>query len=81
MPFGERRLAKRDYAIVQLLLQTGIRVGELARLRVADVALSRDKAVLKIRGQRTSHGREISLSRTVQRAISAYPGGTAEFKG
>jgi integrase/recombinase XerC len=65
-------LAKRDYAIIQFLLQTGIRVGELARLRVADVALSQDKAVLKVRGQGKSHGREIPLSRSIQRATSAY---------
>lgn len=69
---GASGLVKRDYAIVQLMLQTGIRVGEVARLRVADVALSEDKGVLKIRGQGTSSAREIPLSSSVRGAISAY---------
>ena len=36
---GRPSLVKRDYAIVQLLLQTGIKLGELTRLRLADVQL------------------------------------------
>ena len=36
---GRPSLVKRDYAIVQLLLQTGIKLGELTRLRLSDVKL------------------------------------------
>ena len=36
---GRPSLVKRDYAIVQLLLQTGIKLGELTRLRLSDVRL------------------------------------------
>jgi site-specific recombinase XerD len=36
---GRPSLVKRDYAIVQLLLQTGIKLGELTRLRLSDVQL------------------------------------------
>ena len=40
-------MAARDYAILQLLLQTGIRVSELVRLQLADVDLIRaDSACL-----------------------------------
>jgi len=69
---GPPRLVKRDYAIVQLMLQTGIRVGELTRLRLADVSLSEDKRILKIRGQGTFKDREVHLSASVRKAIAAY---------
>jgi integrase/recombinase XerC len=69
---GPPRLAKRDYAIVQLMLQTGIRVGELTRLRLSDVLLSKEKGVLKIRGQGAFQDREVPLNASVRRAIGAY---------
>jgi site-specific recombinase XerD len=34
---GRPSLVKRDYAIIQLLIQTGIKLGELTRLRLSDV--------------------------------------------
>jgi len=69
---GSPRLMKRDYAIVQLMLQTGIRVGELARLKLSDVLLSEEKGVLKIRGERAPQDREIPLNTSARKAISAY---------
>ena len=36
---GRPSLVKRDYAIVQLLLQTGIKLGELTRLHLSDIQL------------------------------------------
>jgi len=30
-------LAKRNYALVQLMVQAGLRVGEVAALRIADI--------------------------------------------
>ena len=69
---GSPSLMKRDYAIVQLMLQTGIRVGELTRLKVSDVSLSEEKGVLKIRGQGASRDREIPLNSSIRRALRAY---------
>ena len=69
---GSPRLVKRDYAIVQLMLQTGIRVGELTRLKLSDVSLLEEKGVLKIRGQGSSRDREIPLNTSVRKAINAY---------
>jgi integrase/recombinase XerC len=69
---GASRLVKRDYAIIQLMLQTGIRVGELARLRLADLHLGRNKGSLRIHGDGTSEGREIPLSSSAREAIDAY---------
>ena len=39
---GRPSLVKRDYAIVQLLLQTGFKLGELTGLRLSDVQLEGD---------------------------------------
>jgi len=69
---GSPRLAKRDYAIVQLMLQTGIRVGELTRLQISDVSLSEDEGVLKISGQGALQDREVPLNALVRKAVSTY---------
>ena len=42
-------LASRNYALVQLMLQAGIRVGEVATLQVGDVTLNDRSGSLRIR--------------------------------
>lgn len=69
---GGSRLAARDYAIVQLMLQTGIRVGELTRLKLSDLALSDDRGALIVKGRGTSQDREIPLNNSVRKALKAY---------
>lgn len=69
---GGSRLAKRDYAIVQLMLQTGIRVGELTRLKLGDLTLSDDRGVLRVKGRGTSQDRTIPLNKSVRKALRAY---------
>jgi site-specific recombinase XerD len=69
---GTSRLAQRDYAIIQVMLQTGIRVGELSRLRVADIQLSDNRGLLRIRGEGNSETREVPLNGSVCEAIAAY---------
>jgi site-specific recombinase XerD len=69
---GPSRLAKRDYAVIQLMLQTGIRVGELTGLRLSHVELGDDNGSLSIPGEGTSEGREVPLSSSVRRAIEVY---------
>jgi site-specific recombinase XerD len=66
------RLAKRDYAIIQVMLQTGIRVGELTRLRLADVQVTDKRGVLRVRGRGASSDREIPLNSSVRKAIGVY---------
>jgi len=69
---GAPRLMRRDYAIVQLMLQTGIRVGELTKLKLCDISLFEDKRVLRVRGQEASQGREIPLNSSARKALGAY---------
>lgn len=69
---GASRLTKRDYAIIQVMLQTGIRVGELTRLRMADLELAQSRGLLRIHGDGASAGREVPLNSSVRRAVDAY---------
>lgn len=71
---GGSRLAKRDYAVVQLMLHTGIRVGELTRLKLSDLEWSGDKAFLRVRAEGTSRERKIPLNSSVRKALRLYLG-------
>jgi len=64
--------AARDYAILQLLLQTGIRICELVRLRETDVLLREDGDVLNVQGWRKRSGRRLPLNETAASALRDY---------
>ena len=60
-----RDVAKEDartYAVVEILLQTGLRIGELAQIKLADV----NNDILKM------GSREIPLNQAVSKAVSDY---------
>lgn len=59
---------ERIYAIVELLLQTGIRIGELATLTVEDVSDSE----LLIKAQEGHDQRTVPLNKAAREAIAAY---------
>ncbi|HKZ35649.1 MAG TPA: tyrosine-type recombinase/integrase [Patescibacteria group bacterium] len=58
----------RMYAIVELLLQTGIRIGELANLELDDV----DTSALTIRAFESHGEREVPLNKAAQLALANY---------
>jgi site-specific recombinase XerD len=60
----------RVSTIIELLLQTGIRIGELARLEISDV---KDRG-LTIRAYESHKVREIPLNKAAQKALQAYLG-------
>ena len=66
----------RIYAIVEVLLQTGIRIGELANIRTSDVADS----ALTVRPNEGHPERSVPLNRRVKEALKRYmsvrPGST-----
>jgi len=65
-------LAVRNYAIVQLLLQSGLRVGELNNLLVKDVVMrERSGCVNVVDGKGRKH-REIPLNSIARRALTNY---------
>lgn len=66
-----RDVAKEDvrtYAIVELLLQTGLKIGELATLRVADV----EKNIVHIRKYGKNIERDVPLNNAASKALGAY---------
>jgi len=58
----------RDYALFQVLLQTGVRVSELCNLDIADVDISH--GVLTIRSGKGKADREIALEKKAIKAIT-----------
>jgi len=62
------RSDKRTYAIVELFLQTGLRIGELATLRLSDVT----EKELIIKGYGKNQERRIPLNKLLSQALQDY---------
>ena len=62
----------RDTAILRVLLETGIRVGELVNLRVGDVNLTDPEPTLTIRRQRKRPARTMPLGDATQGSLARY---------
>jgi site-specific recombinase XerD len=69
---GRPSLGKRDYAIIQLLLQTGIKVGELTKLQLADIELTDSRGTLTVKGNEGNHHRRIPLNTPAYQALQEY---------
>jgi site-specific recombinase XerD len=63
---SKRGRAKRNYGLLQLLLQTGMRLGEVTSLKVGDVRI-RDRS-----GEVRVREREVPLNASARRALGAY---------
>ncbi len=62
----------RIFAIIELLLQTGIRIGELANLKVEDMKLDDDTPTLFVAPNEGSVSRTIPLNRPAVDAVRKY---------
>lgn len=62
----------RDIAILELLLQTGVRVSELVNIDVNDISISERKGILVVREGKGRKYREIPLSTDVRKAFADY---------
>lgn len=66
-----RDFAKEDhrtYALVEILLQTGMKIGELANLRLEDV----NDSIIHIRDYGKTPGRDIPLNKAVKKSVDEY---------
>ncbi|MBD3279220.1 MAG: tyrosine-type recombinase/integrase [Candidatus Pacebacteria bacterium] len=63
---GDARMA----AVIELLLQTGMRISELANLKLTDVDLEND--VITIRAQKTREARKVPLNGAAKNALMDY---------
>ena len=70
----------RDVALITLMLHTGLRVSEVAKLRVGDVSLSPRKGSLTVRGGKGGKYRQVPLNMDARRALEAYLGGRTGTK-
>jgi integrase/recombinase XerC len=65
-------LAARNYALVQLMLQAGLRVGEVAMLGMADITISDRSGSVRIRHGKGLKAREVPLNATARRALKQH---------
>ena len=65
-------LAIRNYAIVQMLLQSGLRVGELNNLLVKDVVMRERSGYVNVVDGKGRKHREIPLNSISRRALTSY---------
>jgi integrase/recombinase XerC len=65
-------LAARNYAVVQLMLQAGLRVGEVAALEVADITMNDRSGNVRIRQGKGLKAREVPLNATARRALKQH---------
>lgn len=68
------RVDTRLYTIIEVLLQTGIRIGELAALTLDDVRVSNDNKIpyLYIKAQGSHPARKVPLNTSAYKAIQEY---------
>jgi integrase/recombinase XerD len=68
---AEKAGNKRNHAILLLLRHTGLRVGELCNLRLADIRTSERKGSVLVRGK-GDKDRTVPLNHDVRAAVDAY---------
>ena len=63
---------KRDFAILQLFVQCGLRLTEVANIEMGDIHMSERKGVLRIAGGKGDLPREVSLNKTARHVLKVY---------
>lgn len=62
----------RNTAIVQMMLQTGLRIGECAALSWEDISFGEKRGWVTIRGGKGDKARRVPLNASVREALAAY---------
>jgi integrase/recombinase XerC len=65
-------LAKRNYALVSLLLESGLRVGEVCQLRRGDLDMHDRSGRVRVREGKGRKAREVPLNSNARRALRLY---------
>lgn len=63
---------KRNFAILQLFIQCGLRLSEVANIELGDIDMSERKGILRIITGKGDHPREICLNKSARYALKAY---------
>lgn len=67
-----QRSGPREYAIVMLMLQTGVRIGECAALRWGDITLGERRGDLLVRSGKGRKARTVPLTLSARQALATY---------
>ncbi|MEM3094245.1 MAG: tyrosine-type recombinase/integrase [Nitrososphaera sp.] len=62
----------RDYAIIQLLLQTGMRIGECAALNYGDITFRERSGIVRVRAGKGNKTRIVPLNISARKALADY---------
>jgi site-specific recombinase XerD len=65
-------LARRNYALMQLMVQTGLRVSEVASLLVDDATVHARSGSIRVREGKGRKARDVPLNATARRAVRQY---------
>src|SRR6266702_4749829 len=63
---------ERNYAIIQVLLQTGLRLSECAALTFEDITFGERSGLLRVRAGKGNKARSVPLNASAREAIAAY---------
>jgi site-specific recombinase XerD len=74
------RHAARDYALVQLMLQTGMRIGECAALDMEDIAFRERGGSVTIRAGKGNKARAVPLNASARQALAGYTAPTLRIE-
>lgn len=69
---GRGGFGHRNYALIQLLLQAGLRIGEVENLNLADVSLYDRSGEIRIRDGKGRKERAVPLNSSVRKALKDY---------
>ncbi|MBI4789300.1 MAG: tyrosine-type recombinase/integrase [Chloroflexi bacterium] len=69
---GRPSLVERDQALVQLMLQAGLRVAEVAALRLRDLVTSSRHVIVEVRGNSHTAARSVPFNAEASRALRDY---------
>lgn len=74
-------LARRDYALVEVLLETGLRVAEAADLRLGDLEIHDRSGSVRVGASKGRKQREVPLNASARRALKLYLGTRQPCRG
>jgi len=67
-----KRQATRDWAIIHLALDTGLRVSEICALKIRDLLIESDYPVVVVRNGKGDKKRGVMIGKSLQRLLSSF---------
>jgi site-specific recombinase XerD len=68
----QTRYPARNTAILQMMLQTGLRIGECAALQWGDIGLGERKGTVVVRTGKGNQARRVPLNQSIRQALADY---------